>query len=227
MAGRHAPGTSAAGPVRPPRSPVVRDRERQVRAAPWWGALPARSTSWPIWCSGRVWSCTMRQRPRRACCQSFTQCHSCNKCNSPVILPCARETRKRLADQARLRAYRPGWRERYAAGGIRALDDARHCPPGLAEGSPRLAPLPQSSGCRYAARRRRRRWQGRNEAQGRGSRGARPRAHQSVVLPGDHADAGGRARPRAGDRGLRSAGSEDAFEAVRRGGTISLRLVAG
>src|SRR4029077_5205546 len=66
-----APGTSAAGPVRPPRSPVVRDRERQVRAAPWWGALPARSTSWPIWCSGRVWSCTMRQRPRRACCQLF------------------------------------------------------------------------------------------------------------------------------------------------------------
>jgi hypothetical protein len=46
-------------------------------------------------------------------------------------------------------------------------------------------------------------------------------------FPGDHADAGGRARPRAGDRGLRSAGSEDAFEAVRRGGTISLRLVAG
>ena len=34
-------------------------------------------------------------------------------------------------------------------------------------------------------------------------------------------------RVRAGDRGLRSAGSEDAFEAVRRGGTISLRLVAG
>jgi hypothetical protein len=55
-----------------------------------------------------VWSCSMRQRPRRACCQSFTQCHSCNKCNSPVILPCARETRKRLADQARLRACRPG-----------------------------------------------------------------------------------------------------------------------
>jgi len=81
-----------------------------------------------------VWSCSMRQRPRRACCQSFTQCHSCNKCNSPVILPCVRETRKRLADQARLRAYRPGWRERYAAGGIRALDDARHCPPGPGRG---------------------------------------------------------------------------------------------
>jgi hypothetical protein len=94
----------------------------------------------PICCGGQVWSCSMRQRPGLACCQSFTQCHSCNKCNSPVILPCASETRKRLADLAWLRACRPGWRERYAAGGIRALDDTRHCPPGLAEGSPRLAP---------------------------------------------------------------------------------------
>lgn len=50
----------------------------------------------------------MRQRPGLACYQSFTQCHSCNKCNSPVILPCARETRKRLADLAWLRACRSG-----------------------------------------------------------------------------------------------------------------------